>query len=781
MKAYSGHFASGNHTSSSRRLINYLLPVACLFFCFMANGQVINRAEYFIDMDPGNGNAVPVTSFTPASLVNFNFNVPTNSLSLGFHILGFRIRETVTGRWSQTHFNSFYIVPPVSFPVAVNLVAGEYFFDTDPGFGNGISFPFSPSGSVSVPLNTVSIGSLVPGFHTITFRFRDNLGKWTHGHAQSFYVIPPVTNDPASSIVAAEYFFNTDLGAGNNTSLPISPGNPQANHAPIPLPGALTSGFHQIGFRYRDNKGRWSHADIRTFYIVPSPVMASRQIVAARYFLDDDLGNGTPIAITGITPGVNIDEVFLLDMTGVPTGPHTISIQIKDSEGFWSYLETKPFSISSCVPPPSPSAQTGSRCNEGNVTLTATGATGTQVYRWYDDPILSNVLFTGTPFTSPELTATKTYYVSVYDPGTDCESSRVAVQAIVNIIPKPVINPSGSLSICEGSFVFLSAPAGYNQYVWSNGQTTQQILATTGGNYTVQIGDGTCLSEPSEPVTLTVVLSPEKPSITITGNPTICGTGSVDLTGPAGFEYLWSSGSTSRTITVTQTGVYFLVVRVPGANCPSLPSDPVVVSVLTPPCGSTGPANQPPVINSKPFASQIEGKVEVDLSQVVSDPDNNVDFSSLRVINNSTSRGAPAIIDAAYFLQIDYTGNPFTGTDRVTLEVCDLGGLCVQQVIDIDVVGAVVVFNGLTPDGDGYNDFMLIKYVDVVEGASQNNVTIFNRWGDVVFDIQDYNNTDRVFAGKSNSGSDLPSGTYFYKIEFTNGAKPLSGYLTLIR
>ena len=137
-------------------------------------------------------------------------------------------------------------------------------------------------------------------------------------------------------------------------------------------------------------------------------------------------------------------------------------------------------------------------------------------------------------------------------------------------------------------------------------------------------------------------------------------------------------------------------------------------------------------------------------------------------------------INAAYNLVVNYQGDAFTGDDRVTIEVCDLLAACAQGFFDIEVVGGVVVFNGLSPDGDGINDFMFIKYVDVVEGALQNKVTIFNRWGDTVFDIQNYNNADRVFTGLSNKGAELPAGTYFYKIELS-GNKPLTGFITLMR
>lgn len=753
-------------------------------FSASAFAQTINRAEYFIDADPGNGNGTAVAVTTPSADVNFNFNINTNSLSIGFHTLGIRVQQN-SGLWSHANHTIFYIAPIV--PTASNLVSAEYFFDSDPGFGNGTPIAFTPGSTVNIPALNVNIGSLSPGFHFISFRFRDNLGKWTHASAQSFYVIPPVTTDAATSIIQMEYFINTDLGPGNNTSIPITAGNPQSNSLPVTIPGTLTSGFHQIGFRYRDNKNRWSHAETRTFYLLNTAALPNRQIVAAEYYIDDVQGTGTGTRILGIVPAADLNQLVALEMTGVPTGNHTLSIRIKDSEGVWSYLETANFTVSACTPPSPPVAAGVSRCNAGTVTLAATGASGAQVYHWYDDPVLNNLLFTGPSFTTPILTASKNYYVSIYDPGTSCESARVTVAATVTTIAKPAINPSGSLSICEGSSVFLSAPAGFTQYTWTRegvalSVATQQLLATQQGTYVVQAGDGTCLSEPSDAVALTVIPAPSKPAITITGNTTICGSGSVDLSGPNGFEYVWSNGATTQSITINSTGVYFLIVKTTGANCPSFPSDPVVVTVLTPPCdGGGNPTNQPPAINATPFASQIEGKVEVDVTQLVSDPDNNLDFTTLRIVNNETSRGVPAFIDESYILRVDYSGNPFTGTDRVTIEVCDLAGACTQQVVDIEVVGDVVVYNGVTPDGNGFNDFLLIKYIDAIEGAQQNKVSIYNRWGDVVFETTGYDNKDNVFIGLNQNGSELPSGTYFYKIEIENRTEPLTGFLTLLR
>jgi hypothetical protein len=49
----------------------------------------------------------------------------------------------------------------------------------------------------------------------------------------------------------------------------------------------------------------------------------------------------------------------------------------------------------------------------------------------------------------------------------------------------------------------------------------------------------------------------------------------------------------------------------------------------------------------------------------------------------------------------------------------------------------------------------------------------------MVFSVSDYDNKTRAFAGLSNGGSKLPSGTYFYKINLSDVGKTLTGFLAL--
>jgi gliding motility-associated-like protein len=93
----------------------------------------------------------------------------------------------------------------------------------------------------------------------------------------------------------------------------------------------------------------------------------------------------------------------------------------------------------------------------------------------------------------------------------------------------------------------------------------------------------------------------------------------------------------------------------------------------------------------------------------------------------------------------------------------------------------LVIYNAVSPDGNGSNEIFTIENVEATEETRSNTVTIYNRWGDVVFDVSNYDNDERVFTGVSNSGKDLPSGIYYYKIEFSSGLKPKTGYLSLKR
>lgn len=112
-----------------------------------------------------------------------------------------------------------------------------------------------------------------------------------------------------------------------------------------------------------------------------------------------------------------------------------------------------------------------------------------------------------------------------------------------------------------------------------------------------------------------------------------------------------------------------------------------------------------------------------------------------------------------------------------------LSGFC-QETVEFEVAPGPAancvlrIFNAFTPDGDGKSDTWIIENIDLDE-FKQNKVEIFNRWGQQVFSVRNYNNDDVVWNGESESGTELSSGTYFYIVEA--GGITFKGYIELIR
>jgi gliding motility-associated-like protein len=72
----------------------------------------------------------------------------------------------------------------------------------------------------------------------------------------------------------------------------------------------------------------------------------------------------------------------------------------------------------------------------------------------------------------------------------------------------------------------------------------------------------------------------------------------------------------------------------------------------------------------------------------------------------------------------------------------------------------LIIHNAITPNGDGMNDIWILDFLD----STDNHVFIYNRWGNLIWEGKNYNNTTIVWDGTTHDGSKLPTGTYFYFI-----------------
>jgi gliding motility-associated-like protein len=190
--------------------------------------------------------------------------------------------------------------------------------------------------------------------------------------------------------------------------------------------------------------------------------------------------------------------------------------------------------------------------------------------------------------------------------------------------------------------------------------------------------------------------------------------------------------------------------------------------------------NVPPVVNVPTSTIIVGGVVNRNILADITDDNNNIDLSTLKILIQPSS-GAAASLDASGNLTVDYAGLKFVGTDQLTIEICDLDGLCTTQIIFIEVEPPnVVVYNAVSPNGDDKHDYLEIENA---EFFPNNQVKIMNRWGDIVYEINGYDNDANKFTGVNNKGGngELPTGTYYYNIVLGDGSKPLTGFFTLRR
>ena len=84
--------------------------------------------------------------------------------------------------------------------------------------------------------------------------------------------------------------------------------------------------------------------------------------------------------------------------------------------------------------------------------------------------------------------------------------------------------------------------------------------------------------------------------------------------------------------------------------------------------------------------------------------------------------------------------------------------------------------NSFTPNGDGINDFW---EVPGIEAYPNNELFIYNRWGDLVYEAIPYDNKWEGQTNKGIGGGDkMVDGTYYYVLK-TNGGDPLKGTIEL--
>lgn len=344
--------------------------------------QNIIAAEYFIDTDPGAGNGQPLSLNAAVNIVDATAAISTTGLVNGVHRLYVRTKSN-EGRWSITNIGNFVVDTDPPYPVAPvapqNIIAAEYFIDTDPGIGNGQSITLSAGvdlANISAPVNTTGLSN---GVHRVYIRTKSNEGRWSLTNVQNFTVDTdpayPAAPATAQNIIAGEYFIDTDPGLGAGTPITITPGADISNIAINVDVSGLSNASHTLYVRTKSQEGKWSITNYGTFFTdlldvlpdtlgfgnVPTGVTVDRNIIIKNY-------SATTQTITAINIGTNFTTDAVLPVNIPGNSSDTIKVSFT-APAVATYLDSAVLTTTS-----------------GKYTTVLTGTGIAQTYSWVLSP-----------------------------------------------------------------------------------------------------------------------------------------------------------------------------------------------------------------------------------------------------------------------------------------------------------------------------------------------------------------------------------------------------------
>lgn len=150
----------------------------------------------------------------------------------------------------------------------------------------------------------------------------------------------------------------------------------------------------------------------------------------------------------------------------------------------------------------------------------------------------------------------------------------------ITVLPLPTITISGTTTICAGNSTTLTATGG-GTYAWSTGAATAAITVSPGTTttYSLTVTNGGCPKDTTVKVTVTPL-----PTVTLSGNNSLCPGDSTTLTATGGGTYAWSNGSTKSSITVKPVTTTTYTLGVTNGGCTKDTS--ITVTVASKPTAS---------------------------------------------------------------------------------------------------------------------------------------------------------------------------------------------------
>jgi len=391
-------------------------------------------------------------------------------------------------------------------------------------------------------------------------------------------------------------------------------------------------------------------------------------------------------------------------------------------------------------------------CQGGSVVLTSSNA-------------LNNVWSNGSFSQSIVVFNSGTYTVSTVVGS--CSVASASINVTSNPRPSAIINTANPTTFCQGdtATLFVSSPTGVN-FQWFKvglggnpdillGLGVSQAVFASGDYYALVTDNNGCTRASFPPTNIVVKDSVTTPTITQVGTISPCNNkGTITLTSSSSTNNQWSTGATSQSITVESSGTF--TVTVSNDFCSKI-SKPLVIEV-TPGVAlelKLAPKIYTPGDNNISINGGSDGEIDLTITGGVN-PFNIqwVDSSNTNLVTTEDLIG----LKKGWYKVIVTDANECSAKDSIYL----------KEPLPFKLP------EGFTPNGDGKNDFFVIG---AIENYPDNKFTVYNRWGNIVYDKVGYKNE---WDGNANNGESMAEGTYFITLDIP-GRDLIKGFVDLRR
>ena len=331
---------------------------------------------------------------------------------------------------------------------------------------------------------------------------------------------------------------------------------------------------------------------------------------------------------------------------------------------------------------------------------------------------------------------------------TNCNGDEIIEndEVIVTFSGGFIIDLGGNQEFCDEESYTITAdltianPADAT-FLWSNNETTQSITVTESDIYTVEVTFGNCTL--SDSVTLSFGNSP---LINLGEDIETCFENDIVLDAtpsnmdPNDVTYLWNTGATSPSIIVTEIGNYSVMASF--GNCE--------------------------VENSITVSGRTDLNVSVndDFKSCIGEEWTLTATTSEEEVNYQWYLNGDLIVGETNSTITFVVGDNFSGNENYSVVISRGTCLGTDDVnIELYNVSNCVITQGISPDATpGFNDYLDLEFLsDRVGGIT--NLQIFNRYGTIVFNKNNYINE---WKGQDKNKRELPTGTYYYVIDFAS-------------